>query len=40
VKYIDLQFSAVRWFSKNGQLPEDGEVVPKHVAIDVILILF
>jgi hypothetical protein len=26
--------------SKSEQLPEDGQVRPKHVAIDVILMLF
>jgi hypothetical protein len=26
--------------SKREQLPEDGQVKPKHVAIDVILMLF
>jgi hypothetical protein len=32
--------SAVRWFSNSEQLPEDGQVRPKHVEIDVILMLF
>jgi hypothetical protein len=32
-KYINLRPSAMR------RLPEDGQVGPKHVAIDVILIL-
>lgn len=39
LKHIDLRHSAVRWFSKSEQLPEDGQVGLKHVAIDVILIL-
>jgi hypothetical protein len=30
----------VQRFSKSEQLPEDGQVGPKHVAIDVILMLF
>jgi hypothetical protein len=39
-KYIELISSAVRRFSKSEQLPEDGQVRPKRVAIDVILMLF
>jgi hypothetical protein len=38
--YIDLRSSAVRRILKSGQLPEDGQVRPKHVAIDVISMLF
>jgi hypothetical protein len=37
-KYIDFRTSAVRRFSKSEQLPEDYQVRPKHVAVDVILI--
>jgi hypothetical protein len=40
LKYIDLRSSAVRQFSKSEQLPEDGQVRPKHVAVDMILMLF
>jgi hypothetical protein len=36
---IDWRSSAVRRF-QSEQLPEDGKVGPKHVAIDVILMLF
>jgi hypothetical protein len=39
-KYIDLRRSAVRRFSKSEQLPEEGQGGPKHIAINVILILF
>jgi hypothetical protein len=39
-KFIDLRSSAMRRFSKGEQLPEDGQIRPKHVAIYVILILF
>jgi hypothetical protein len=39
-KYIDLWSSAVWQFSKSKQLPEDGQVQLKHVAIDVIFMLF
>jgi hypothetical protein len=39
-KYISLRSSAVQWFQKGEQLPEDGQVRPKHVAVDVILMLF
>jgi hypothetical protein len=35
-KYIDLRSSAAWRFSKSEQLPEDGQVRPKHVAIDVL----
>jgi hypothetical protein len=38
--YIDFSSSAVRRFSDSEQLPEDGQVGPKRVAIDVILMLF
>jgi hypothetical protein len=36
-KYSDLRSSTV---SKSKELPEDGKVRPKHVASDVILMLF
>jgi hypothetical protein len=39
-RYIDLRSSAVWRFSNSEQLPEDGQVRPKHVAILVILTLF
>jgi hypothetical protein len=39
-KYIGLRSIAVQRFSKSEQLPEDGQVRPKCVAIDVILMLF
>jgi hypothetical protein len=34
---IDFRTSAVRRFSRSEHLPEDGQVGPEHVAIDVIL---
>jgi hypothetical protein len=37
---IDIKSRAVRRFSKNEQLPEDGQVRPKLVAIEVIFMLF
>lgn len=40
VKYIDLRSNSVRCFSESEPLPEDGQVKPKHVAIDAILMLF
>jgi hypothetical protein len=39
-KYIGIRSSVVRRISKSEQLPEDDQVRPKHVAIDVILKLF
>jgi hypothetical protein len=38
--HIDLRSNAVQRFSKSEQLPEDGQVGPKHAAISVILMLF
>jgi hypothetical protein len=38
-KYTDLRSSVVM-VSKREQLPEDGQVRPKQVAINVILMLF
>jgi hypothetical protein len=39
-KYIDLLSSAVRQFSESERFPEDGQLMPKHVATDAILTLF
>jgi hypothetical protein len=39
-KYIDLWSSAVRQFSESEQLPEDGQIRPKRVASEVILMSF
>jgi hypothetical protein len=38
--YIVLRSGAVQQFSSGEQLPEDGQVRPKYVAADVILMLF
>jgi hypothetical protein len=37
-KYIDLSSVTVRQFSNSEQLPEDGQVRPKHVAVEMIQI--
>jgi hypothetical protein len=34
LKYVDLKSSAVRLFRKMNIMPEDGQVEPKHVAVD------
>jgi hypothetical protein len=39
-KYIDLTILCSATVSKSEQLPEDGQVGPKHIAIVVILMLF
>jgi hypothetical protein len=39
-KYVDFRSGTMRRFSKSEHLPEDGQIWPKHVAIDMILMLF
>jgi hypothetical protein len=34
LKYFDLRTSSVWRFRKSERLPEDGQVWPKHVAVD------
>jgi hypothetical protein len=39
MEYIDLVASVVRRLSNSEELPQDGQVGPKHVAINAILML-
>jgi hypothetical protein len=39
-KYIDLRSRAVGRIANSEHLPKDGQIGPKHVATDVILMSF